>query len=146
LIRLNLEVHVYQRSRLGQDDFSAGGFDMQAPTATDIFSGQTADVTWSGYGGPNIEPVGSTSIWSSMPAKADDSWWSGISKTLVPLSAAAANIIRAVTGKTPPPGTMYDPKTGQYITPSTGLFSGSNWLLPAILLGGGVILLLRKRK
>lgn len=142
----------YMRSVLGQDDYSAGGFDMQAPItpSVDIFPGQTADVTWSGYGGPVIEPVGSTSIWNPAPAKTDDSWWSGISKTLVPISAAAANIIRAVTGQTPPPGTMYDPRTGQYITPSSGLFGGlsgtSNWLLPALLLGGGAILLMRRKK
>lgn len=140
----------YQRSRLGQDDFDmplipADGFDISTPSP-DIFAGQTADVSWSGYGGPVIEPVGSTSIWNPTTVKTDDSWWSGISKTLVPLSAAAANIIRAVTGKTPPPGTMYDPRTGQYLQPSQGLFGGSNWLLPALLLGGGAIILLRKRK
>jgi hypothetical protein len=130
----------YMRSCLGQDDFELFPSELYQIPSSDPFSGQSADVSWSGYGLPSnvtLEPF----PYPQRAPVSDGGWWSGISKVLVPLSTAAANIIRATTGQAPPPGSMYNPATGQYVVPPS-----TNWLIPALLLGGGAILLLRTRR
>ena len=128
----------YMRSRLGQDeDVIWSGIDWSIPGGGPSAIYQPpidwSGIDWTKSGGVQI---------TSQPAPAPTSdWWSGISKALVPLSTAAANIIRATTGQAPPPGSMYNPQTGQYVVPSQ-----MNWLIPVLLLGGGAILLLRRKR
>lgn len=149
----------YQRSYLGQDeDVVWSNIDWNIPGggAGAVYQPPSIDwgtVDWTKSEGVQIPGTGGASIYGgSLPAAkaGDSSIWGDITKALVPLSAAAANIIRATTGVTPPPGSMYDPKTGQYITPAQiqaqQSILGTNWLLPALLLGGGAILLLRRKR
>jgi hypothetical protein len=77
------------------------------------------------------------------PIDTGSGWnWSDMFKNiLVPVSSAAANIIRATTGKpeTVPAG---------YIRTAAGLVPtpSQNWLIPALLIGGGALWYFSKKR
>jgi len=109
---------------------------------------QVPDVSWSGYGyNPEVNPnVYSGNTWGT-PSQSTDSWWSSITGALVPLSTAAANVIRAVTGQSPTaqvPAGYTRNSQGQLVRlPSQG-FDFQSLLLPAALGVGAYMLLKRK--
>jgi hypothetical protein len=96
---------------------------------------------------PNVYSAMSTDTWSSGSTPSTDSWWSGITGALVPISTAAANIIRAVTGQSPtaqaPTGYTRNPQGQLVRLPAQG-FDFQSLLLPAAL-GVGAYMLLKKR-
>lgn len=104
----------------------------------DPFAGQVANIDWSGYGG------GST---YSLPKEAGTvgvPWYQSIVNIAAPLSQAAGNIIRAVQGQ--PQGAVYDPRTGRFVPAGIQQPTGmGNWLIPALVIGGGAFLLMRKK-
>lgn len=141
---------------LGQDDFDWPTELYQLP---DTVTPESTSIAWTAPFAPVPDSAtGSTSSgwdWSSV--------WSGITQAVVPISQAAANIIRAVkapsapavpilpTAPTTPPGYVRLP-SGQLVTASQAAAmgfptaqAGSNWLLWALLGGGALILLTRKR-
>jgi hypothetical protein len=101
---------------------------------------------------PNVYgPSGGT--WSSTPSQSTGSWWDTFTGALVPISQAAANIIRAVggqpvtTSRTPIPSGYTRNAQGQLV-PIPGSQAGFNvqsLLLPAVL-GVGAYMLLKKGK
>lgn len=97
------------------------------------------------YNAGNVWPV-------SSPSSQQDtsSWWNSITGALVPISQAAANIIRAVGGQpatTPVPAGYTRNAAGQLVPVSSvpaGGLSLSSLAVPA-LLGIGAVMLLRKK-
>jgi hypothetical protein len=147
----------YQRSYLGQDDDWSWTPEVweaaripespEAPGGEQIWSTTAETKPWEM---PSTYPT---------PIQTDGGWWSGIKDVLVPVSTAAANLIRAMSGQTPPPGMVYDPKTGKMIpasqaglqyNPRTRQYSQAtglqSWIIPILLLGGGAMLLLRRKR
>lgn len=98
---------------------------------------------------PNINPnVYSTTSWGSpSQSSSTDSWWGSITGALVPLSTAAANIIRATQGLAPTAGTPtgYTRNAAGNLVPlpSQG-FNFQSLLLPAALGVGAYLLIKRK--
>jgi len=96
---------------------------------------------------PNINPnVYSNNTWSAPESQDTGSWWSSITGALVPLSTAAGNIIRAVSGQpaTQAPSGYTRNAQGQLVRlPSQG-FDFQSLLLPAALGVGAYMLLKRK--
>lgn len=134
-----------QRSRLlGQDDdYSWTPWEFEAartPTMPEI------------PGGEQIWTTGGTSRpWESIatPQASGSDWWGSVKDVLVPVSGAAANIIRAITGQPgvkPGESLVYDPRSGKYTTVSPSGTGLQNFLIPALLLGGGAILLFRRKR
>ncbi len=130
----------YQRESLGQDDdFSWQPFEFEPlPSLAPEQLSTTISVPSIPSSSIQVQEPG---IWTSI--------WGGVKDVLVPLSTAAANIITATKGIPVRPGTaVYNPRTGTYQVPTqqAGMFpTAPAWLFPA-LLGGGLILLLRRRK
>lgn len=144
----------YQRCVLGQEediiwpnvqwDIPGGG-----PTAV-----YEPPIDWGTPGGVQIPPAREFPLtpkvtpqenypYTTLP-KQDSGWWGSITGALVPLSTAAANIIRAVTGQPVQPGSVYDPKTGKYIPPPVS--TAQSWIIPVLLVGGGVLLISKMKK
>lgn len=96
----------------------------------DPFAGQSADVSWSGYSAPVVTypaiDTGSGWNWGNV--------WSGIKDVAVPLSTAAANLIRATSGKPAPVPSGYIRDASGRLVPTS--LASSNWLIPALIAGG----------
>lgn len=108
-------------------------------------------------------PITMYDNWQSVPVAkpvsqpvSSGSWWDTLTASLVPISTAASNIIRAVSGQPAnnisqqnvPAGYIRNAQ-GQIvpIASSTGTFAGQtqSWLMPA-LLGVGAVMLLKNGK
>ncbi len=150
----------YTRDTLAQDEdviwsnvdwsIPGGGAEAIYTPPSDWGNADWSNIDWTKGGGVQIpsqppRPFPSTPQenypYTTLPKSSD--WWSGITGALVPLSTAAANVIRAITGQAPPAGSMYNPRTGQYVTPSSGV---QQWIIPLLLLGGGILLITKKRR
>lgn len=86
------------------------------------------------------------SIWTSpAPTMPEKPWYSGIVDILGPLSTAAGNIYRTMQqpGAQVPPGYART-ATGQLV-PQGGMTSQS-WFVPALLIGGGALFLLTRKR
>ena len=123
---------------LGQDDYNDFTWSQvtEVPASNpNIFSGMSDPGAWS----------------MSSPAQSTDSWWSGITGALGPISTAAANIIKAITGQpatnpTGAPAGYTRNSQGQLVPlPNTGGFNIQTLLLPAAL-GVGAYMLLKQGK
>ena len=118
--------------RLGQDDFETWPTELypwNAEMAVDIYSAPQISVSpqW-----PTAQPTPST-----------DSWWSKITGALVPVSQAAANIIRATSGQPSGAAPTYTRNAaGQMVPIGSSGFDFQSLLIPAAI-GIGAIMLIR---
>jgi len=131
---------------LGQDEYSEGWYPVGIyPPAEPV-----ADVSWSGYGTPTGEMTVYNVPDQQAQSRSTDSWWSGITGMLVPMSTAAANIIRAFNPAAAPTGytpTGYTRNAQGQLVPISGTvgFNVQSLLLPAAL-GVGAYMLLKKQR
>lgn len=77
-------------------------------------------------------------------------WWSSIKDILVPVSSAAATIVKSIYSPTGapvqvPPGYIKTP-TGQIVPVSSFQTAGTNWLIPTLLIGGGALYLMSRKR
>lgn len=71
-------------------------------------------------------------------------WYQTLVNVAAPLTQAAGNIIRAVQGQ--PQTTVYDPTKGRFVPIALqSQQAAGSWLLPALIIGGGAFLLMKKR-
>jgi hypothetical protein len=139
----------YSRGCLGQDDdweWTPEVWEQVRLPESSIIPGGEQIWSTTSESKPWLNPTPQESYpYTTLPSK-DAGWWSGIKDILIPVSTAAAGIIKAVTGQSVQPGTRYDTKTGRYITPSGGIVSAQSWLIPALLVGGGVLLVSKMKR
>jgi len=85
-----------------------------------------------------------TSVYSYPSIEAGTSWWETGVKALAPLATAGASIIRAFKGapEPVPPGYIRNAR-GQLIPFGS---QTANWILPALLIGGGALWFLTRKK
>jgi hypothetical protein len=95
----------------------------------------------------NVPTIYQASYPASVPVNEGINWsniWGGVKDVIGPISQAAANIIRATSGQPQPSNPNVVRNAAGQLVPVQS--STSTWLIPALLIGGGAIYMMNRKK